>query len=91
MKTIRILFEEPDGSIVDGQLDFDPDDFASQIPMVGDVILDPGVVGGLSRTEPKNRKIWTVGGRVFNGRDNADYVALIVRERDGTNADQAFL
>lgn len=91
MTYIRILHREPDGKTWDGSLDFGPEDFAGQVPAIGDTILNPGVIQGLSRDEPQNRQIWTVVGRVFNSRDNKDYVSLIVESRDGNLADEAFL
>jgi|APFEC2959095171_1045051.scaffolds.fasta_scaffold00053_63 hypothetical protein len=91
MTYIRILYREPDGTVADGQLDFDLEDFAGQVPMIGDMIVDPGVLKGQDRHLPQNRQIWTVVGRVFNARDNSDYVSLIVESRDGTIVDQAYL
>lgn len=78
MTTIRIYFRGPDGQIEDGQQDFDLSSFAGFLPAVGDVILDPGVLRGLERHLPANRNIWTVVQRVFNPKDNDDYVALVV-------------
>ena len=91
MTTIRILHRQPDGQIHDGKIDFSPDNFAGSIPAIGDTILNPGVLQGQDRQMPQNRQIWTVVGRVFNPRDNEDYVSLIVESRDGTLADEAFL
>jgi len=70
--------------------DYGPEDFAGQVPAIGDMILDPGVPVGQDRHDPRNREIWTVVGRVFNPRDNKDYVSLIVESRSGTLADEAF-
>ena len=58
--------------------------------MIGDMILDPGVAQDRNRHDPQNRTVWTVVGRVFNARDNAADVSLIVESRDGTLADEAF-
>jgi hypothetical protein len=88
---IRILYREPDGKIVDGQHDFGPENFAGQVPTIGDEIVNPGVIQGQDRRLPQNRQIWTVVGRVFNSKDNEDYVSLIVAARDGTSADEAYL
>ena len=49
--------------------------------MIGDMIIDPGVLQGLNRHEPTNRRVWDVAGRVFNPRDMADYIAFVVEER----------
>jgi hypothetical protein len=88
---IRILHRGPDGTISDGSHDFDPEHFGGLVPTIGDTILNPGVLQGEDRRLPQNREVWTVVGRVFNPRDNEDYVALIVESRDGTIADEAFL
>ncbi len=91
MTSIRILHRGSDGKVFDGGVDFDPVQFAGQVPMIGDSIVDSGVPQGQNRNDPQNRTIWTVVGRVFNSRDNEDYVSLIVESRDGTLADDAFL
>lgn len=78
---IRIYFREADGTIVDGQQEFDVESFAGLVPAIGDIVVKPGVPQGLDRNEPSNREIWEVVGRVFNPRDMDDYVALIVEER----------
>jgi hypothetical protein len=88
---IRILHRDPSGNIVDGGIEFAPEHFAGQVPVIGDTIVDPAVLQGQDRNMPQNRQIWTVVGRVFNARDNEDYVALIVDSRDGNIADEAFL
>jgi hypothetical protein len=85
--TIRIYYQHPDGRTEDGSLDFELKDFAGYLPAIGDTILNPGVTSGRDRTEPQNREIWKVVGRVFNPRDMASYVVLIVEERKGTDAD----
>lgn len=91
MPHLRIHFREPDGSIHDGQVEFPLETFAGQVPAIGDTIVDPGVLQGLDRHEPQNRRVWTVVGRVFNPRDREDAVALVVEARDGNMGDQAFL
>ena len=53
--------------------------------------MDPGVTSGLNQNAPKNRRMWTVVQRVFNPRDNADYIALIVEERQPTEVEELFL
>lgn len=91
MTAIRILHRGPDGKVSDWSTDYDSGQFAGQVPAIGDMILDPGVTQSLDRNDPQNRRIWTVVGRVFNPRDNEEYVSLIVEEREGTLADEAFL
>ena len=91
MTHIRILHRDPAGKVSDGQVEFGPEHFAGQVPMIGDMIVDPGVLQGLDRHDPQNRTVWTVVGRVFNPRDREEAVALIVESRDGNLADEAFL
>lgn len=90
MTHIRILHRDLSGKVFDGSVDFGLEDFAGQVPGIGDMILNPGVPVGTDRHDPRNREIWTVVGRVFNPRDNGEYVSLIVESRDGTLADEAF-
>jgi hypothetical protein len=56
-------------------------DSAAFLPAIGDTILDSGVTQGLSRTDPANRRMWTVVQRVLNPRDNEDCVVIVVEER----------
>lgn len=91
MTHIRILHRDPAGKVFDHGVEFGPEDFAGQVPTIGDMVVDPGVPVGQDRRLPHNRQIWTVVGRVFNSRDNADYVALIVASRDGALMDEAYL
>jgi hypothetical protein len=81
---IRILYRSKDGLIQDFQDEHDLSRFAGTIPIIGDQILDPGVVQGKSRYELQNRRLLSVVGRVFNPRDNENYIALIVEERAPT-------
>lgn len=90
MTHIRILHRDTAGKVFDGGVDFAPEDFAGQVPAIGDMILNPSTPVGKKRDDPRNREIWTVVGRVFNSRDNKNYVSLIVESRDGTLADEAF-
>jgi len=78
---IRIYFRATDGTLEDSQQEFGVESFAGVIPAIGDMIVDPGVLQGLNRHEPTNRSVWDVVGRVFNPRDMADYIALVVEER----------
>lgn len=87
--TIRIYFQEADGTLVDGQQDFGVESFAGQIPSIGDMVVNPGVLQGLNRHDPVNREVWDVVGRVFNPRDLEDYVALIVKSRSPRPAEHS--
>lgn len=90
MTSIRILHRDPAGNVSDGGVAFGLEQFAGQVPTIGDTIIDPGVLQGQDRHMPQNRSIWTVVGRVFNPRDREDTVALIVESRDGNLVDEAF-
>jgi len=46
MTSIRILHRDPAGKIFDGGVEFGLEQFAGQVPMVGDTIVDPGVLQG---------------------------------------------
>ena len=81
---IRTFFLRATGKIEDSHENYDLSDFAGFLPSIGDTILNPGVVQGLNRSDPVNRRIWTVVGRMFNPLDNKDGVALIVEERAPT-------
>lgn len=87
----RIYERDSDGQIEDRQHDMSLDDFGGQCPLVGDLIVEAGVPSHLDRSDPANRKIWTVVARVFNPRDLPDYIALIVEERAPTATEAAFV
>lgn len=88
---IRIYVRDENGELHDAEETYEVSSFAGQVPVVGDVILEPGVRGGLDRGVAENRKIWTVTGRVFNPRDLENYIALIVEQRVGKPADQVWV
>ena len=87
---IRVLHRDETGKVSDFGNDYGPDNFAGQVPAIGDMILNPGVPSGKGRHDPRNREIWTVIGRVFNPRDSKKYVSLIVESRAGSLDDEAF-
>ena len=89
--TIRIYFRSSDGKVEDAQHDCELSNFGGVLPAVGDRILNPGVLQGRDRYDPGNREIWTVVGRMFNPRDNEDYIALIVEERAPTPDEYSLL
>jgi hypothetical protein len=86
--TVRLRRSE-DGTIEDARQDCSLAEFAGVLPSIGDQILEAGVLSGLARNELRNRRLLTVVARVFNPRDNQDYVALIVEERVPTEAERA--
>lgn len=90
MTVIRILHRDPNGLVSDGGITYGTEQFAGQVPMIGDTILDPGAPSGKDRNDPRNRTIWTVVARVFNHRDNENTVSIIVESRKGTLEDEAF-
>ncbi len=77
---VRLYYRQPDGKMVDGEQDFDLKSFGGFLPMIGDLILDPGVLVNRDRREPQNRRMWKVVTRVFNPRDIEDCVVLVVEE-----------
>lgn len=81
--TIRIYLRSDTGDIEDMEQDFTVEDFGGVLPAAGDLILDPGVFAGQDRSDPENRRMWSVLRRVFNPRDNGGaYIVLVVQERD---------
>ena len=78
--TIRIYDRDQDGKLFDLSEDFSPTDFAGTIPRIGDAILQPGVPAPLDRSVHTNRTLWRVVDRIFNPRDLANYVLLVVEE-----------
>lgn len=78
---IRLHYRTASNKIEDAQQDFDLESFGGIVPSVGDMILDPGVAVGKDRNDRNNRRMLTVVQRVFNPRDNQNYIALIVTER----------
>lgn len=88
---IRIYVRDESGALHDAEETYEVSSFAGQVPVVGDVILEPGVPAGLNRELAVNRKIWTVVGRIFNPRDLENYVALIVEQRKGEVLDQVWV
>lgn len=89
--TIRIYLRHSHGQLDDMSEAFDLTQFAGQVPVIGDVILEPGVLDGLDRTDPANRRLWQVVGRIFNPRDLEDYVLLVVEERNLTAAESCLV
>lgn len=85
--TIRVHYRDEAGWIEDVQLDMDLSEFGGVLPSIGDTILKPYTLLGQDRSDPANREIWTVVQRVFNPRDQKDYVALVVEFRPATNSD----
>lgn len=87
--TIRLHYRDQNGKVFeDAREDFGLESFGGHLPVVGDLILDPRSDSELNR---KNRRIWNVVQRVFNPRDNADYIALVVEEQPPTGAEEAVL
>jgi hypothetical protein len=88
---IRLHYRDGSGTIKDAQQDYGLDSFGGFLPAVGDLVLDPGVTAGLDRNARTNRRIWTVVQRVFNPRDNQDYIALVVEERIPSEKEDALV
>jgi hypothetical protein len=88
---IRLYRRLTDETIEDSRQEFGIESFAGQVPAIGDLILVPGVLQGVDRHDPANRRLWKVVARVFNPRDMEDYVALVVEERSPETAEHAFV
>ena len=88
---IRLLHQKDDGTIVDQQDEFNLAQFAGTLPSIGDIIVHPVVEVAKIRSEPANRTVLTVVGRVFNPKDMEGFIGLIVTARFGSEKDSAFL
>lgn len=89
--TVRIYLRNSHDQLDDMSEAFELAQFAGQVPMIGDEILAPGVLDGLDRTDPVNRRVWKIVGRIFNPRDLEDYVLLVVQERNLTKAESSLV
>ena len=87
--TIRLFSIDGEGVWQDEQHDYELENFGGHLPAVGDIILEEGVLSGLDRNDPKNRRLMTVKHRVFNAGDNPDYIALVVDKNAPTKAQAA--
>ena len=87
-------YDEDQGRIEDMKLEFETEELAGEVPVVGDRIVDPGVPGGLDRNQPANRRIFEVIDRYFlpgaHGHDMS-YVALVVKSVPGTDREYAIV
>jgi hypothetical protein len=86
---VRLHYKMADGTIMDAANEYELSDFAGVLPSVGDQMLDPGVRAAKDRARPKNRELLTIVSRVFNPRDNKNYVALICESRPLSAAESA--
>ncbi len=71
------------GQIVDLVEEYDVDELGGTIPVVGDLMVSPGVVAGLDRRKPENRTIHEVVSRYFlpGAHSDSRYIAIVVKER----------
>lgn len=88
--TIRVTVEHLEGTLSDAG-DYGPEHFGGIVPGVGDEILDAFAAPDAVRTDPSHRAIWKVKRRVFNPRDQGDYIALLVEETIGSEEDRFFI
>ncbi len=73
---------------------YGPDEFGGQIPLVGDLIADPGVPAGLDRTMAQNRTVFEVVKRYFQparSNEGSAFIALLVRKRPGNEEEADIL
>lgn len=91
LTTIRICYRKANGEVTDADWDFDLEQCGGILPNIGDEIIDPGVAPELDRSVPANRTIWKVVRRVFNAKDQGDFMALIVEERQLSNNSEGYV
>jgi hypothetical protein len=84
MTYVRLYSRGRHGQLQDLSQEFELAAFAGVCPSVGDRIVDPGAPVGANRDDPVNRTIMTVVARYFQAKSMADYVVLIVEERQAT-------
>lgn len=86
---IRLHIEnENTGRYEDIGWEYDFFHLANTVPVIGDLIVDPGVVKGLDRNNPANRTIYEVVARYFLPHahgDDLSYAAIIVKPRPATD------
>jgi hypothetical protein len=85
-KTVIALFIEQRDGYYEKFDDYDLEALGGEVPAVGDLIVDPGVLQGRDRSDPGSRSVHEVAARYFLPRTtDSDYVfiALLVKERQG--------
>ena len=81
---VRLYTKEANG-LADTKIEFDDSELAYTVPVVGDLIVDPGVLDGLDRRVAQNRQVFEVLDRYFlpSPSRNPIYFALVVSMRPG--------
>ena len=88
------LYHEVEGEYRDLEYDCEVGEDLPAMPMVGDHILDPGVLGGLDRSEPENRTVYEVVARYFlptlhsHNDERWTHTVLVVRIGKGTERER---
>ena len=83
---IRLYGIEDDGTYYDMRDTYDLDDFGGVLPVVGDLIIDPGVLGGLDRKASENRTVLEVAHRHIQPSTPGDddrWIVLVCNQRPG--------
>ena len=83
METTIRLYECDQGELVYLQNEFGIEQLGGIIPVVGDLIVEPGVSIGLDREAPENRDIYEVVSRYFlpSTKPDFNYIAVVVKQR----------
>jgi len=91
--TVIYLFTEQNGVFerLDGQ-EYELSELGGQLPDVGDLIVDPGVLEGQDRRNPENRSVYEVKARYFQPRVSGNvFITMLVEERRGRRGEEEIL
>ena len=83
---IRLYVQDENGRLLDEREEYELPDFCGVVPVVGDLIVNPGVLAGRDRRDVINREVWEVISRYFLPHAHGDelcYVVLGVTVRQG--------
>jgi hypothetical protein len=72
--------------------EYDLAELGGTVPVVGDLIVDAGVLQGRDRSDPTNHTVCEVATRYFlPSAAETVYVAVVVRERPGREEERQIL
>ena len=82
----RLYTRNEHGELEDMRHEFNLSDFGGIAPVLGDLIVDPGVIGGMDRLRYDNRTVYRVKERYFlpgKGSPDIVWIVLVVEDRCG--------
>jgi hypothetical protein len=94
-EAIHLFFEDEDGRLRHSEEYFElKSDFGGRMPMIGDLILYPGVSTTGDRADaasPDKRTFYEVTRRIFAPSAVRGWTGLVVRSRQGRTEEAAYL